>query len=870
MIGTTVSHYQVLEKLGEGGMGVVYKARDLRLDRLVALKALHPERVADPDRRRRFVQEARAASALNHPSIVAIHDIDEVDGVQIIAMELVSGPTLAALLARGPLRLSEALRVASQIADALARAHAAGIVHRDLKPANVMVSEDGLAKLLDFGLAKLVQPSGFGERRADAETEVAPTAVGFVIGTAAYMSPEQAEGRPVDARSDVFSFGAVLYEMLAGRAAFARETTTATLAAVLRDEPEPLLGVPSELERIVARCLRKDPARRFQSAADLRVSLDEVREELDSGLRAARGARRRRARWVWVLAPAAAAGLVAGGLWLGRRVGPAAAVQPPVPLTSSVGLVQSPALSPDGKLVAFSWNGEREDNFDVYVKLVGAGVPLRLTTDPDTDQAPAWSPDGTMVAFLRGFGSSHPAVIVVPAMGGPERKVAQGLFAPSLTWSRDGASLIVARREADDRAHGLFVLSLATGESRRLTQPPPEAWAGDVSPELSPDGRTLAFSRAFTRVNSQIFLLSLSADLRAEGEPRQLTRESTTANDPVWTADGTRIVFASGAMGSASNPRLRVLPATGGGVAEPVPYGEGGEAPTIAAPDRLVFVRWVRDENIWRLPLPDGGRAERFVYSTRRDIEPRCAPDGRHVTFTSDRSGSHQVWLCNVDGSDPRQLTSLGGTMTSGARLSPDGTRVVFLSSQDGQFELYLTSPDGRAPQRLTDNQAHDSAPSWSRDGSWLYFASNREDGFQIWKMAPEPGAPAVRVTRDGGYAALESPDGRTLYYARREEGLSWAVWQMATAGGPPSMVIPRIASWGDFDVTAAGIYYLEGSQAGARVHLRRFADGSDPVLATLTKRPSFGLSACPDDTCVLFSQVDQESTELTLLQGFR
>jgi serine/threonine protein kinase len=283
MIGRTISHYEVINKLGEGGMGVVYKARDSHLKRYVALKVLPPEKVTDPQRKQRFVQEARSASALNHPNIVTIHDIDQSDGVDFIVMEYVEGRTLDELIGRKGLKLDEALQYAIQIADALAGAHVAGIVHRDLKPGNVMVTGDGRVKVLDFGLAKLTEAAPLSPEDSTL-TEQPSTELGLIVGTAAYMSPEQAEGKKVDARSDVFSFGSLLYEMLTGRRAFQRNNQALTLAAIAYLDPPPLPAeIPQELERVVARCLRKDPARRFQHMGDVRVELEELREKSDSG-----------------------------------------------------------------------------------------------------------------------------------------------------------------------------------------------------------------------------------------------------------------------------------------------------------------------------------------------------------------------------------------------------------------------------------------------------------------------------------------------------------------------------------------------------------------------------------------------------------
>ncbi|MEK7407209.1 MAG: protein kinase [Acidobacteriota bacterium] len=385
MIGRTIAHYQVLDKLGEGGMGVVYKARDTHRDRFVAIKVLPPEKVADPERKRRFVQEAKAASALNHPNIVTIHDITSDAGCDFIVMEHVAGKTLDQLIGRKGLKLSEALKCAVQMADALAKAHAAGIIHRDLKPGNVMVTGDGLVKVLDFGLAKLTEPLT-GE---EAPTQ---TAEGTIVGTVAYMSPEQAEGKPVDTRSDIFSFGSVLYEMLTGQRAFKGDSRVSTLAAVLRQEPA-LMGeeVPAELRRVVARCLRKDPARRFQHMDDVKIALEELKEESDSGsLVSTAPQRKSRRRLIWLLAGVTLVAVAALATWLARR----GAEAPPadaraVPLTSFAGYEEHPSFSPDGTQIAFSWNGEKQDNQDIYVQLIGTGSVVRITTDPAPDRVPA-------------------------------------------------------------------------------------------------------------------------------------------------------------------------------------------------------------------------------------------------------------------------------------------------------------------------------------------------------------------------------------------------------------------------------------------------------------------------------------------------
>ncbi|MFB3829546.1 MAG: protein kinase [Bryobacteraceae bacterium] len=378
MVGKSISHYQILEKLGEGGMGIVYKARDTHLNRPVALKVLPPEKVADPERKRRFVQEAQSASALNHPNIVHIYDIDQQDGVDYIAMEHVQGKTLGELIGRKGLKLGETLKYGVQIAEALAKAHAAGIVHRDLKPANVMVTPDGLVKVLDFGLAKLTEAAPLDED-GTTHTIRPATEEGTIVGTVAYMSPEQAEGKRLDARSDIFSFGAVLYEMVTGRQAFQKESKASTLGAIIHKDPEPLgPEVPHDLGKIVARCLHKDPAHRFQHMDDLKVALQELKEESDSGKLLAAPASRKSRRMAWLFASVAALIVVAGIWWLVSRNASAPPKYQLRQIATGKGASTLPAVSPDGQYVVYS--SDRGGNRDLWIQPVKGGEPTGSPT----------------------------------------------------------------------------------------------------------------------------------------------------------------------------------------------------------------------------------------------------------------------------------------------------------------------------------------------------------------------------------------------------------------------------------------------------------------------------------------------------------
>ena len=394
--GDKLGPYEIVSPLGAGGMGEVYKARDSRLNRLVALKILLRDRVANPERRQRFVQEAQLASSLQHPHIVVIYEIGSAEGVDFISMELVRGKTLETLIPRAGMRLNEALKIAVQVADALAAAHAAGVIHRDLKPGNIMITEEGQAKVLDFGLAKLMETAAAGEID-ETRTQVASvkTEEGTILGSAAYMSPEQVEGKNVDARSDIFSFGAILYEMLTGKRAFSGESKMSTLAAVLQSDPRPLSSqtadaLPREVERLVMRCLRKDLNTRAQHMADLKLGLAELLEDSQSGsLQALAVLTRKPAkrRW-WIPASAIlAVGALAAAWWL--RPAEQTASFEPLPLTTYPGSEACPSFSPDGSQIAFQWNGEKEQQDDIYLKLIGGGPPLRLTTDAGSHLCPA-------------------------------------------------------------------------------------------------------------------------------------------------------------------------------------------------------------------------------------------------------------------------------------------------------------------------------------------------------------------------------------------------------------------------------------------------------------------------------------------------
>jgi eukaryotic-like serine/threonine-protein kinase len=858
-IGRTVSHYRIIEKLGEGGMGVVWKARDPQLDRLVALKVISPDRQGGEDRRRRFLREARAASALNHPNIVTIYEIGCDAGTDFIAMEYVAGKPLDQIIPRGGMPVGEVLRLAVPLADALGKAHSAGIIHRDLKPANVIVSEDGTPKLLDFGLAKLVEADAQCGDDSATRTLHAKTEEGAIVGTCAYMSPEQAQAKPVDGRSDIFSFGAVLYEMLTGRRAFQAETQLATLTAVMRDDPKPLRAVVEnicpEMERIVARSMRKDPAWRFQTAADLKVALAELKQESDtrklSGhLTSPRPARR--AMWAAVALGVAASVVLA---WRFAPIRRSREVMPVVPLTSYEGPEQDPTFSPDASQFAFAWNGgggRRE--FGVYVRMVEGGTPLRLSDG----QSPAWSPDGKWIAFLR-----QGSVMLISPLGGPERKLAEVVTAPfsiGLAWTPDSASIAAA----DDG--NIVLISVKTGARRPLTQKGDNV--GDMLPAFSPDGRSLAFAR---RVNSGNMDFAVSSP---PGTPPRIIASNQQGLDGVaWAPDGRSLIY-SGGRGNTQGIWRIAATATPKDEPEQLPIPPGVRLciskPGKNGASRMAAQTEGRDTNIWRLDLSTG-RAAPLISSTMMDYYPQYSADGSRIAFASDRSGATEIWTSKGDGSNQVQLTSFR-SRAAAPRWSPDGRSIVFSSSKGGTLSIYVVDAQGGEPRRVV----HGWRPSWSMDGKWIYFGSKRSGSDQVWKVGVD-GANPVQVTRSGGFELLECCDGKWVLYTKSDHAAG--LWRMPPGGGPEELLLSDVVV-GNWSPIAGGILFAPGTLGSSPVgySLERtqsvtrysFESGQSKPVGRIDRYGSGGAAASRDGRYFLWTRVERVDSDLFLVENVR
>jgi Tol biopolymer transport system component len=550
-----------------------------------------------------------------------------------------------------------------------------------------------------------------------------------------------------------------------------------------------------------------------------------------------------------------------------------------VPLTSYPGRQISPAFSPDSKQVAFAWDGEQGGNFDIYIKLLDAGTPLRLTSSPADEYAPAWSPDARYIAFCRDF-TDHVEIWMIPALGGVERKL--GEVAASrwpwvgLSWSPDGKYLALIDKSASREPYSVFLLSVETGDKLKLTSPPTE-YPGDGNPQFSPDGRTLAFVRSSSVFNDEIYVLPVTSDGRIQGQPRRLTLDGRSILGFDWTADGRRIVYSSGQEGSTN---LLTISSSGGASERLAAAGENASALSISrSGNRLVYERDIVDLNIWRIPGPNSSDKKsapsRFIASTQPDLEPQFSPDGKKIVFSSARSGNYEIWICDHEGHNPIQLTSFGGFAVGSPRWSPDSRWIAFDSTtKAGNDDIYVISADGGQSRRLTSGPSNNVRPSWSHDGRWIYFGSNRGGDWQIWKE-PTQGGTTVQVTKTkggDGVEAFESLDGAFVYYAKLGvPGIS----KVPVAGGEETRVLDR-SGWDFWALTGQGICFFNPDDSigpvldfysfstGKLTHLRRFSKD------TPAEGAGTALSVSPDGRWILYTQRDQPGSNLMLVENFR
>ena len=690
--GSRVGNYDVIAPLGVGGMGEVYRAHDARLGRDVAIKILPRAFTTNPERLARFDREARLLAALNHPHIAGIYGIEETATAPALVLELVEGPTLADLISAGRLRVEDALSIGRQIADGLSAAHDKGIVHRDLKPANVKLTKDGAVKILDFGLAKPDPDGGVPQIAHSPTITVSATQNGIILGTAAYMSPAQARGQPVDKRSDIWAFGCVLFEMLTGHKAFDRETVSDTMAAILEREPEWRLlpaSTPPSVRRLLQRCLAKDIGRRLRDIGDACLELDDAiarfgrRRPLSRIADAVREQRR-------VVLGAVAVLSVGAIVVLGWRAWSLSSASPEplqpsfTQITSQSGLEWFPSLSPDGKWIVYG--GDGEGNRHIFLQSTTGQTPINLTADSmDDDDQPAFSPDGERIAFRSSRDGG--GIFLMGRTGEAVRRLTRRGFKPA--WSPDGREVVFTSENADLDPQNtlglssLWVVNIMSGEERQLGN------VDAVLPSWSPHGRRIAYTtRGAIAGSTRLDIWTVD---RTGANPVAVTTDGTANWNPVWSPDGRHVYFVS---------------------------GRGGPI------------------NLWRVPIDEitgktTGAPEAVTTPSPFVAHITISADGTRIAYSSILR-SRNIQKLSIDAATGTPLgepiwVSTGSRLWANPDPSPDGKWVVFYSSVQPEGDLYIARTDGTGVRQLTSGaEPIDRMPRWSPDGKWIAFHSIR------------------------------------------------------------------------------------------------------------------------------------------------
>jgi Tol biopolymer transport system component len=879
LVGRQLGPCTVLSLIGAGGMGEVYRARDTRLGRDVAIKFVADAFHSDPDRLARFEREARVLATLNHPHIGAIYGMEEAGGVRGLVLELVEGQTLADRLASGPVPVHEALTIARQIADALEAAHERGVVHRDLKPANLKITPDGTAKVLDFGIAKVSGREGqedSGSQALATAITVDATREGVIAGTVAYMSPEQARGKAVDRRTDIWAFGCVLYEMLTARPLFSGETTSDTIAAILEREPDwgalPA-HTPANVRRLLTRCLEKDPRRRLRDIGDARLEIEEV---LGAALSPAlatphradplRPKAVRRARLVWWAAAGAGLLIIAGAVaWQLRRseyfwrnpLEGATFTR----LTDFEGAEHHAAISRDGKFVAFL--SDRDGAWDAWVSQLGTGDFHNLTRgsvrelrNPAT-RTVGFSPDGGLVTLWSrvpdsGRGGRVEAGWAVPTMGGPLRPYLKGVS--ELDWSPDGRRIVYHPPAPGDP---LFVTERDEKIGRQIYVGRPGFH--NHFPLWSQDGSFIYYVHGLALDESDIWRIRPTG-----GEPERLTFHDARVTFPALIDDRTLLYLATDGDGSgpwvyAMNVDRRVPHRISTGVEEYTSLAASADG------RRLVATVSRSTAHVWRVPIADRVMVEsdatQLSLPTARGLSPRRGPG--YIVYRAPRAGTDGLWRLADGGAATELWNGRDGRVVAGPAVSPSGRRLAFLVQRRGATKLYVMNADGSGARRVAEELEARGVPAWSPDEEWLAVADNRSGEPHLFKV-PVGGGQPVSLVNEYSIDPVWAPSGRFLVYSGADVGTNFPVKAVSADGAPrrlPDLILTRGARRMAFLRGDDTLVILKGDVSHKEFWIVDLETGRERQLTDLGSQSGLGdFDVSADGSELLFDRSREES----------